>query len=112
MPEPAETARRGVDPRGLRFAAGITSGLLLIVVFLGLTGLSTARVPAPGTASFGWFAYQPLADRGFGVLNGAAIDFAFVAGKDSAWLLAHASLVVTSTTVWAHHWECFMPAPY
>ena len=46
MPESNATdasARGGVDPRGLRFAAGITSVLLLIVVFLGLTGLSTAQ---------------------------------------------------------------------
>lgn len=33
----------GVDPRGLRFAAAITSLLLLVDVFLGLTGLATAR---------------------------------------------------------------------
>jgi hypothetical protein len=37
------TAPRGIDPRGPRFAAGITAVLLLIVVFLGLTGLSTAQ---------------------------------------------------------------------
>jgi hypothetical protein len=36
-------------------------------VFLGLIGASTARA----TATFGWFAYQPLADS----------DFAFVAGS-------------------------------
>src|SRR4051812_29424173 len=38
----------GVDPRGLRFAAGITALLLLIDVFLGLTGLSAER-DADGT---------------------------------------------------------------
>ena len=32
----------GIDPRGPRFAAGITALLLLVDVFLGLTGLSTA----------------------------------------------------------------------
>jgi hypothetical protein len=32
-----------IDARAPRFAAGITSALLLIAVFLGLTGLSTAR---------------------------------------------------------------------
>lgn len=36
------TGPRGIDPRGPRFAAGITAVLLLIDVFLGLTGLSTA----------------------------------------------------------------------
>lgn len=40
----ADAARpRGIDPRGPRFAAGITSVLLLVAVFLGLTGLSTAQ---------------------------------------------------------------------
>jgi hypothetical protein len=33
---------RGIDPRGPRFAAGITALLLLIATFLGLTGLSTS----------------------------------------------------------------------
>ena len=35
--------RRGIDPRGPRFAAGITAVLLLVDVFLALTGLSTAQ---------------------------------------------------------------------
>lgn len=41
----AVAARRniGIDPRGARFAAGITSLLLLVDVLLGLTGLSTAQ---------------------------------------------------------------------
>lgn len=34
---------KGIDVRAPRFAAGITALLLLIDVFLGLTGLSTAR---------------------------------------------------------------------
>ena len=45
-------APRGIDPRGPRFGAAITSVLLLLVVFLGLTGLSTTRVAA-------WFAVAP-----------------------------------------------------
>lgn len=49
---------RGIDPRGPRFAAGITATLLLIAVFLALTGISTAHT---GSASFGWSASQPLA---------------------------------------------------
>lgn len=59
---------RTIDPRGPRFAAGITALLLAVTVVLGLTGLSAAREfwwialgsDAPD-GSFGWFAYQPLA---------------------------------------------------
>ncbi|WES65826.1 DUF4395 domain-containing protein [Microbacter sp. GSS18] len=42
MPE-ATGAHRGIDPRGPRFTAAITSVLLLVDVFLGLTGLATSR---------------------------------------------------------------------
>lgn len=51
------TPPAGIDPRGPRFAATITTVLLLAATFLGLIGISTAR-------SFGWFAYQPLAAAG------------------------------------------------
>ena len=60
-----ETARRGIDPRGPRFAAAITSVLLLVTVFLSLTGISTAQ----SSASFGWFAYQPLSGQSLVVLG-------------------------------------------
>lgn len=63
---------RRIDPRGPRFAASVTSVLLLVATFLALTGIATVRVD---TGSFGWFAYQPLAG-----------DFAFVAGQES-WAL-------------------------
>ncbi|MGJ0387933.1 DUF4395 domain-containing protein [Microbacterium sp. CGR1] len=52
------TTPAGIDPRGPRFAATITTVLLLVATFLGLIGISTAR-------SFGWFAYQPLAATDF-----------------------------------------------
>ena len=42
---------RGIDPRGPRFAAGITSLLLLIAAFLGLTGLSTSGDLASATVA-------------------------------------------------------------
>lgn len=48
---------RGIDPRGPRFAAGITSALLLTTVFVGLV------VSPLHTTAVGWFAYQPLAGR-------------------------------------------------
>jgi len=57
MTEPAPA--RGIDPRAPRFGAWITSVLLLVATFLGLTGI------AAQSASFGWFAYQPLADATF-----------------------------------------------
>jgi len=52
------TTPAGIDPRGPRFAATITTVLLLAATFLGLIGISTAR-------SFGWFAYQPIAAASF-----------------------------------------------
>ncbi|GAA3035059.1 DUF4395 family protein [Microbacterium dextranolyticum] len=66
----------GIDPRAPRFAASVTAVLLLAATFLALIGSSTARA----TASFGWFAYQPLADT----------DVAFVGGS---WLLPSLSIV-------------------
>jgi hypothetical protein len=65
----------GIDPRGPRFAATITALLLLVATFIALTGLSTARA----SASFGWFAYQPLADA------------TFVPGGE--WAIVHAPLL-------------------
>lgn len=62
----------GIDPRGPRFAAAITAVLLLVATFLALIGISTLRT---GIASFGWFAYQPLADATF-VPSGWAISAA------------------------------------
>ena len=79
---------RPLDPRGPRFAAAVTSVLLLAATLLALTGLSTARaaewwatftdadriptdIAFADGAAFGWFDNQPL-------------DVAFVAG---AWAL-------------------------
>ena len=50
---------RRIDPRGPRFAAAITSLLLLIVVFLGLVGLPTARTFAIVGASLAQRALDP-----------------------------------------------------
>lgn len=55
------TTPAGIDPRGPRFAATITAALLLIATVLGLIGISAAS----GSASFGWFAYQPLSGAVF-----------------------------------------------
>jgi hypothetical protein len=70
-------ARRGIDPRGPRFAAAITSVLLLVVVFLGLTGLSTAHVMGTVVVPFGWFGDQ-------------SVDFAFASGG-IPWLITFTS---------------------
>lgn len=59
----------GIDPRSPRFAAAITSLLLLVATFLALIGISTQPASA---GSFGWFAYQPLTDSAF-VPGGLAI---------------------------------------
>lgn len=75
----------GIDPRGPRFAAAITAVLLLVATFLALTGISTAQA---GSASFGWFAYQPLADATFAP-TGWVISSASVAQRalDPGFLL-------------------------
>lgn len=55
------TVPAGIDPRGPRFAAWITSVLLLVATVLGLVEASQP----PTAVAFGWFAYQPLADSVF-----------------------------------------------
>lgn len=95
MPETDATTPRGIDPRGPRFAAGITSVLLLVVVFLGIA-VSPTR-----SASFGWFAYQPLSDSAF--LSGGFLWFRVT---DPAFLLL---LVVALLFLWAVLWPRTAP---
>jgi hypothetical protein len=76
---------RGIDPRGPRFAAAITTALLAIAVVLALTGIATQRWSPD--AGFGWFAYAPLA----GAVFTPGVDVAFVAGS-SAFVLPMAPL--------------------
>jgi hypothetical protein len=66
--------------------------LLLIDVFLGLIGLSTAR-------DFGWFAYQPLADESFTPGAAWAIQAASLSQRalDPAFLLL---LAIALLFVW------------
>ena len=84
---------RGIDPRGPRFAAGITALLLLVGVLLSLTGLSTAQT------GFGWFAYQPLADAVLRPGVGWSIQSATIAQRalDPAFLLL---LVIALLFLW------------
>jgi hypothetical protein len=87
-------APRGIDPRGPRFAASLTTVLLAGALVLSLVGISTAQV--------GWFAYAPLSGQTYApVLSWDATgDFGFVAGG-SPWLI-----------VWAPVWARVLDAGF
>ncbi|MEV8268506.1 DUF4395 domain-containing protein [Microbacterium sp. NPDC076911] len=68
------TKPQGIDPRGPRFAATITSTLLLIATFLSATGLSTAR-DATGWAIADASLVQRVSDPGFVLLSVIALLF-------------------------------------
>jgi hypothetical protein len=70
----ASASPRGIDPRGPRFAAGITAVLLLVDVFLGLTGLSTART-AEGWAITSASLAERILDPAFLLLLPVALLF-------------------------------------
>lgn len=86
----ATDAPRGIDPRGPRFVAGITASLLLVDVYLGLTGLSTAY----GYGTFGWFAGQRTVGDGAWLLPQATIAQRIL---DPAFLLL---LVIAVLFLW------------
>jgi len=92
----------GIDPRGPRFVAAITALLLLVDVLLGLTGLSTA------VGSFGWYAYQPLADAVIAPGPAWAITQASLAQRilDPAFLLL---LVIALLFLWSVLWQRSAP---
>ncbi|WP_022886969.1 DUF4395 domain-containing protein [Glaciibacter superstes] len=60
----------GIDPRGPRFGAGITAVLLLVDVFLGLTGASVAALVllAAIAALFAWGAFAGVRRHPYGWL--------------------------------------------
>ncbi|WP_029145715.1 DUF4395 domain-containing protein [Microbacterium luticocti] len=92
----------GIDPRGPRFAAAITSALLLVTVVLGLVW-----TPAAEPASFGWFAYQPLAGDAF--FPGALLLMytpLWARILDPAFLLL---LVVAALFLWGVAWPRTAP---
>lgn len=73
------SAAKGIDPRGPRFGAAITSGLLLVVVLLGLQEPATdellARVAQPAAvlltalvALFAWGAFAGIQKHPYGAL--------------------------------------------
>ena len=66
----SKTPRARLDPRGPRFGAGLTAGLLLVVVFLSLTGASAAALAllAVITALFAWGALAGAGRHPYGAL--------------------------------------------
>ncbi|MDY7527169.1 MULTISPECIES: DUF4395 domain-containing protein [unclassified Cryobacterium] len=70
-PSPAAPPRRApVDPRGPRFSAAITAVLLLVVIFLSLTGASVAALVllAAIAALFAWGAFAGVGRHPYGLL--------------------------------------------
>lgn len=85
-------APRGIDPRGPRFAASVTSALLLVATFLALVGPSATR-------AFGWFAYQPLPAESFPAGGGWVLPTLKIAERaaDPGFLLL---LVIALLFLW------------
>jgi hypothetical protein len=85
----------GVDPRGLRFAAGITALLLLVDVFLGLTGLSTARTAGGEWALAEASVVERVADPAFLLLLATALLFLWgvLAPRTAPWGALYRRLV-------------------
>jgi len=100
------TAPAGIDPRGPRFAAAITSLLLLLGLVLALIGNSTAR---SGDASFGWFAHQPLSGESFAFVAGSWLLPALDPGQRAADPGFLVLLVVGLLFVWGVAWPRTAP---
>ena len=66
----SRTPRARLDPRGPRFGAGLTAVLLLVVVFMSLTGASTAALAllAAIAALFAWGAFAGAGRHPYGAL--------------------------------------------
>src|SRR6478735_5285557 len=96
MPEPTRSpAARGIDPRGPRFAAGITSLLLLVAVFLGLTGLSTATTTGGAWAISQATVAERVLDPAFLVLLVTALLFLWgvLSPRTAPWGALYRTLV-------------------
>ena len=89
MSDSGTSSPRGIDPRGPRFAAGITSLLLLIAVFLGLTGLSTSSDLATATVA------ERFLDPGFLLLLVIALLFLWgvLSPRTAPWGVLYRKLV-------------------
>ncbi|WP_426324699.1 DUF4395 domain-containing protein [Microbacterium sp. E-13] len=88
------TGPRGIDPRGPRFVAGITAVLLLIDVFLGLTGLSTAST-AEGWAITSASITERILDPAFLLLLVATLLFLWgvLSPRTAPWGALYRALV-------------------
>jgi hypothetical protein len=71
----AAPARSGIDPRGPRFAAAITAGLLLVTAVLGFGGADAAALVllAALAVLFAWGAIAGVARHPFGLLFRALV---------------------------------------
>ncbi|GAA2039057.1 DUF4395 domain-containing protein [Agromyces tropicus] len=65
----------GIDPRGPRFSAAITSVILLVTVLLGVGGLATAALVllAAQAILFAWGAFAGVARHPFGAIYRALV---------------------------------------
>ncbi|WP_137846016.1 DUF4395 domain-containing protein [Microbacterium sp. 2FI] len=94
MSDRSHTPPRGIDPRGPRFAAGITALLLLVDVFLGLTGLATAQV-AGGWALTSATIVERFLDPAFLLLLALALLFLWsvLSPRTAPWGVLYRTLV-------------------
>jgi hypothetical protein len=69
------TDRPGIDPRGPRFGAGVTAVLLLVTIFLALTGAGVAATVllAAISAVFAWGAFAGIERHPYGRLFRALV---------------------------------------
>ena len=78
MSSPADghsVKKPGIDPRGPRFGAGITAALLLVDLFLGLVGATTAATELLGALAllFLWGAAAGIARHPWGLIFRALV---------------------------------------
>ena len=90
----ASARPKGIDPRGPRFAASLTAVLLMIAVFLGLTGLSTAN-DASGWAISSASLGERASDPGFIALLVIALLFLWsvVSPRTAPWGVLFRSVI-------------------
>jgi hypothetical protein len=91
----AQKPSQGIDPRGPRFVAGITSLLLLIDVLLGLTGLSTAQDASGAWELPGATLAERILDPAFLLLLVIALLFLWgvLAPRTAPWGVLYRKLV-------------------